>query len=110
MRFKCENKSCGYVSRREISLWPFQCFCGRVYQAPDGCEAKPKDKPRQPKESPVQGLTQAEREELFPGESDQSLLGNRIAAMTTALGIPPCGGCGNRKAWLNKAHAWLRGG
>lgn len=37
------------------------------------------------------------------------LLGDLIAAMTTAIGIPPCGGCEKRKAWLNKAHAWLLG-
>lgn len=46
--------------------------------------------------------------ELFPGE-DPTLLGNRIAAMTAAIGIPACGGCTARKNWLNQAHAWLRG-
>jgi hypothetical protein len=53
-------------------------------------------------------LTTKEAGELFPGESDPTLLGNRIAALTTAIGIPPCGGCEKRKAWLNNAHAWLR--
>lgn len=53
-------------------------------------------------------LSPAESGELFP-DSDPTLLGNRIAALTTAIGIPPCGGCNKRKAWLNKAHAWLRG-
>ena len=54
-------------------------------------------------------FTTEEVESLFDGESDPTLLGNRIAALTTALGIPPCGGCAKRKAWLNKAHLWLRG-
>jgi hypothetical protein len=52
-------------------------------------------------------LTADEHHELF-GSGDPSLLGNRIAALTSALGIPPCGGCGQRAAWLNKAHKWLR--
>lgn len=46
--------------------------------------------------------------ELFPGE-DPTLLGNRIAALTAAIGWPPCGGCTKRKNWLNAAHDWLRG-
>lgn len=37
------------------------------------------------------------------------LLGDAIAALTNAIGIPPCGGCEKRKAWLNAAHAWLIG-
>lgn len=45
---------------------------------------------------------------LLPQITDPTLLGNRIAAITTALGIPPCSGCGARQAWLNKAHQWLR--
>lgn len=55
------------------------------------------------------GLTDAEVAELLPGESDPTLIGNRIAALTTALGIPPCGACNARKEWLNAAHKWLRG-
>jgi hypothetical protein len=42
------------------------------------------------------------------------LAGDLIAAMTTALGIPPCGGCEGRQEKLNNWHAaalaWLRGG
>jgi hypothetical protein len=52
-------------------------------------------------------LSDDEHRELF-GESDPSLLGNKIKALTQSLGIPPCGGCGQRAAWLNKAHSWLR--
>lgn len=54
-------------------------------------------------------LTAEETESLF-GASDPTLVGNRIAALTKAIGIPPCGGCESRQAWLNKAHAWLRNG
>lgn len=53
-------------------------------------------------------LSPAEVSELFPGE-DPKLLGNRIKALTDALGIPTCGGCEERRQWLNKAHEWLRG-
>ncbi len=56
---------------------------------------------------PNAGLSAAEVSELFPGE-DPTLLGNRIKALTTALGIPTCGGCEARRDYLNKAHAWLR--
>jgi hypothetical protein len=55
------------------------------------------------------GLRQHEAEQLFPNE-DPTLLGDRIAALTAAIGIPTCGGCELRKEWLNRAHAWLRGG
>lgn len=37
------------------------------------------------------------------------LAGDLIAAMTKAIGIPPCGGCEKRREWLNRAHAWLLG-
>jgi hypothetical protein len=53
-------------------------------------------------------LTASELSELFPGE-DPTLLGNRIKALTDALGIPACGGCERRRRWINDAHAWLRG-
>lgn len=52
-------------------------------------------------------LDDKEKAALFP-DADPTLLGNRIAALTTAIGIPPCGGCNKRKAWINKAHAWVR--
>lgn len=53
-------------------------------------------------------LTDTEIDELFPGE-DPTLIGNRIAALIAAIGIPTCGGCEVRKDWLNRAHVWLRG-
>ena len=36
------------------------------------------------------------------------LLGDVIADMTKAIGIPPCGGCEKRRQWLNTAHQWVR--
>lgn len=66
----------------------------------------PEVRPRKAKE-PV-SLSPAEIAELFPNE-DSTLLGNRIAALTAALGVPHCGGCEARRQWLNRAHAWLRG-
>lgn len=53
------------------------------------------------------GLRPAEVAALFPDE-DPTLLGNRIKAMTAAIGIPTCGGCEKRRQWLNAAHAWWR--
>ena len=64
-------------------------------------------KPKPTKEG--KPLTDDEKRSLFGDAADDpTLLGNRIAALTAAIGIPTCGGCGKRKAWLNKAHAWLR--
>jgi hypothetical protein len=54
-------------------------------------------------------LSEATIKELFGDETDETLLGNKIAALTAVLGIPTCGGCGKRKEWLNAAHKWLRG-
>jgi hypothetical protein len=54
-------------------------------------------------------LTNTEARELF-GDEDPTLWGNRIKALTDAIGIPPCGGCEKRRQWLNKATLWLRGG
>jgi hypothetical protein len=54
------------------------------------------------------GILQHEARELF-GDSDPTLWGNQIKALTDAIGIPSCGGCEKRRQWLNKAHAWLRG-
>jgi hypothetical protein len=52
----------------------------------------------------------AEARELFGDDADDpTLLGNRIAALTAAIGLPPCSGCSGRQKWLNAAHKWLRG-
>lgn len=87
-------------------------ICRGEALTPDACAiyranwARLKDQ-REGKRPANADLTDAEVAELLPGE-DPTLIGNRIAALTTALGIPPCGGCGKRKEWLNKAHALLR--
>lgn len=52
-------------------------------------------------------ITQQEAASLFPGE-DPTLIGNRVKALTNAIGIPTCGGCEVRRQWMNKAHAWVR--
>lgn len=52
-------------------------------------------------------VTSKEKAELFP-DVDPALIGERIAALTSAVGIPPCAGCGKRREWFNKAHAWAR--
>jgi hypothetical protein len=57
---------------------------------------------------PASPIRTDEAKELF-GDSDPSLWGNQIKALTDAIGIPPCGGCDKRRQWLNKAHLWLKG-
>lgn len=52
----------------------------------------------------------AEQNERYAWElppEDRALLGDRIADLLAACGIPPCGGCDARKAWLNSAHRWI---
>jgi hypothetical protein len=39
---------------------------------------------------------------------DPTLAGNRLERLFQSLGIPPCGSCGNRRDWINRAHAKLR--
>lgn len=53
-------------------------------------------------------LTDSEIAELLPGESDPTLIGNRIEAAIKQFGIPPCEGCGSRRDWLNSVHAYFR--
>lgn len=53
-------------------------------------------------------LTREEIKQLLPDLTDPTLIGNRLAAITTALGIPPCGGCESRQEWLNRAHLLVR--
>jgi hypothetical protein len=59
---------------------------------------------------PAPILSLEETESLFgaSGADDPTLLGNRIAALTKAVGFPPCGKCNARKVWLNRAHQWVR--
>lgn len=78
--------------------------CGWQAMAAFEQECKPLNLTSPALPEPVR-LTDAELAELFP---DPTLIGNRLAKLTTALGIPPCGGCGQRQVWLNDAHLWLR--
>ena len=71
-------------------------------------EDLPPEIPRPSLPTPNAGLSAAEVTELLPDESDPTLIGNRIAALTKAIGIPPCGACGKRQQWMNKAHELLR--
>jgi hypothetical protein len=96
MSFKCQ---CGISVK--VRDWPFHCVCGRSYASE---MAEPAIGERRARRS-LKGINIAR----LVGNGDPTLLGNRIAALTAAVGIPPCGGCEKRRAWLNKAHAWLRG-
>lgn len=51
-------------------------------------------------------LTKREKAELLG--DDPTLWGNRLAAITSAIGLPPCLGCDGRRKWINAAHLWLR--
>ena len=53
-------------------------------------------------------LSPAEIRQVF-GADDPTLLGNRVAQLTKAIGWPPCPACQARQKWLNRAHAWWRG-
>jgi hypothetical protein len=101
----------------------FQCECGFALRLPDGfferheeficptCGVGFRDATPVPFTLAVRlssELTEAEKAELFPDVTDPTLLGERIAALTSALGIPPCGGCTERKNWLNRAHQLVR--
>lgn len=81
--------------------------CGWQAQASFQKECEPLGPPPNLAVAPVpnQFLTSDEIQELFP---DPTLIGNRLAAITTAIGIPPCSGCGSRRDWLNRAHLWLK--
>src|SRR5687768_8983687 len=98
---KVQSERHWQICRGEV-LTPQKCEAYRVNWANLRDNGRPK-----PGERPI--LSDAEVAELLPDLSDPTLIGNRIAALTTAIGIPPCAGCETRKTWMNKAHAWLRG-
>jgi hypothetical protein len=35
------------------------------------------------------------------------LLGDFVADLAKAVGVPPCNSCTKRQEWLNSAHAWI---
>lgn len=55
----------------------------------------------------MEGINESEVQAIF-GNTDPTLIGNRVAEMLKAIGIPPCSGCGARQSWMNRAHQWLR--
>lgn len=122
----CECPLAGYCERHQRSKGPLNhqlCQTNPAYRTLWDRQIKERElvvdvvmqatvRPPRPKPPPSDEppkLKDRDVAELFPGESDPTLLGNRIAALTSAIGFPPCGGCTARKNWLNKAHAWLRG-
>ena len=84
-------------------------ICQGKSLTPEKCEAYRRNWKSNPLQSNNQQfiLTDKEISELFP-EEDPTLIGNRIRALTDTLGIPPCGGCEQRRIWLNSAHSYLR--
>jgi hypothetical protein len=41
-------------------------------------------------------------------EPTRKLVGDRLKELFAAVGIPACGGCDKRAAWLNRVDAWVR--
>lgn len=46
--------------------------------------------------------------QIVTTSSKSPLIGDRIASMTKAVGIQPCGGCKKRQKWLNEKHEKFR--
>lgn len=91
------------ICRGEV-LTPERCEAYRQAWAKQVQRQRPKVRHAAP-ELPTEIEIAAERAAAQRG----MLAGDLLAALTTAIGIPPCGGCKQRKQWLNRAHAWLRG-
>jgi hypothetical protein len=70
----------------------------------EGKSSKPRP-PKPPAEIPAKIIEVAAIEAPKRG----MLAGDLIAALTTAIGIPPCNGCKKRREWCNRAHLWLLG-
>lgn len=105
MNLVCE---CGQVWRLKPMHFPFYCPCGKRHEGDTLMRlAMPDELP--PKPTIEQALKSDERTQLEAAAKESGLLlGDAIAALTTAIGIPPCGGCEKRKQWLNAAHRWFR--
>jgi orotate phosphoribosyltransferase len=52
-------------------------------------------------------LSPDEFEELA-GDTDPSLVGNKVATFLKLWGVGPCIGCDNRRRWLNRLHRWCK--
>lgn len=88
--------TCKNCTQRSIRLAPSQ----RTANVRRVCENPP---------PMIEGLRESEAKAIF-GDDDPTLWGNKIKALTDALGIPPCSGCSQRQEWINRAHALVRKG
>jgi hypothetical protein len=104
MTFYSETGICNWPATVTVSCQGAAPFAGLMMSLPILEEER---RARQRDAKIIQLAKSKDVQELFP-DADPTLLGNRITALTTAIGFPPCGGCENRKKWLNSAHQWLR--
>lgn len=84
----------------------------RAGKSPGRCvELTPYQVRRLANASAAAAFSQDEINELFPslGERDETLIGNRLELLFKQLGVPPCPGCIERRDYLNRAHALVRG-
>jgi hypothetical protein len=113
----CEPLACsppfvGYVCRhcQRPILYPEHpplCLCSMPAPEP-AIEAPPAEV--LPEAAEAAGLLDpAEVADLFPGDSDPTLLGNKIRELCKAIGLPPCRYCDWRRRWINAGQLWLRG-
>jgi hypothetical protein len=93
-RWMCQDPECGYVTTKAYHRAPLS-NCKKRTRAAQVAESR--------------GLFAASELSSLESAAGGKLLGDWIADLTTAIGIPPCGGCEKRQAWLNAAHAWLLG-
>ena len=93
--------------------FPFHCTCRKRFASPADmpgavADAKPTKRTQTQEEKLLRLLPEPDKIKA-EAKSRGMLVGDVIAAMTKAVGIPPCGGCESRRVWLNKAHEWVRG-
>lgn len=85
-------------------------ICRGEVLTPEKCEAYRENWLRLKDGKPDASMQEALGREVstFIQTDDPTLIGNVLERLFAAVGAPPCGGCESRKAWLNKAHQWLR--
>lgn len=103
--FRKHAKENNYPILEPVAIESLMCE-----QHPDWCSERASASNQQLAQavSKSSALNQSEISALLPDLTDPTLIGNRIARLTSALGIPTCGGCSSRQVWLNRAHEWLR--
>lgn len=101
---KCE---CGICIPMRDTDYPLRCRCGMFYETRTD-SGRMYMTPAPSVGTEAIRLNETEVAELLPGETDLTLIGNRLKEVFAAIGFPPCGGCNSRAAWLNSAHLWLR--